>query len=194
MPGRETASAPQFFADAAAFRAWLEAHGGTARELLVGFHKVGSGLPSLTWPESVDEALCFGWIDGVRRRLDERSYCIRFSPRRPGSNWSAVNVARFEALRAAGRVEPAGLAAFARRLEAKTAVYSYDRAAEPELTAAERARLAADPAALAFFETVAPSYRRAVVHWVTGARRPETRERRFARLLASCAAGERLMP
>ena len=155
---------------------------------------MGSGRPSLTWPESVDEALCVGWIDGVRRRVDEHAYQIRFSPRRPGSTWSAVNVARFEALLAAGRVLPAGRAAFERRIERRTAVYSYEGQAAPGLSAEELAALESDPVAGEWFRKVAPSYRRAVVHWVTSAKRPETRARRFARLRASCAARVRLMP
>ena len=112
---RAPGAVPTFFATAAAFRQWLELHAAEATELLVGFHKVDSGRPSMSWSESVDEALCFGWIDGIRRRLGEASYSIRFTPRRPGSIWSAVNTRRAAALAAQGRMAPAGLAAFEAR-------------------------------------------------------------------------------
>ena len=117
-----------FFATPQAFRQWLERHAASAPELLVGFHKVGSGRPSMGWSESVDEALCFGWIDGIRRRLDEHTYSIRFTPRKPSSIWSAVNIAKVEQLQAAGRMTPAGLAAFAHRKAHKSAIYSHEQA------------------------------------------------------------------
>jgi uncharacterized protein YdeI (YjbR/CyaY-like superfamily) len=186
--------APVFFASAADLRTWLERHADSAGELIVGFHKVGSGVPSLTWPESVDEALCFGWIDGVRKRIDERAYQIRFTPRRPGSVWSAVNVARARDLIAAGRMTPRGLATFEERTEARSRVDSYERSREPELTPSEAARFRKNRRAWGFFERTPPSYRRGILHWIASARRPETRERRLARLIAACAAGQRLMP
>jgi uncharacterized protein YdeI (YjbR/CyaY-like superfamily) len=122
-----TTAAPRFFATAAAFRAWLERHHASAAELLVGFHKVGSGTRCMTWPESVDEALCFGWIDGVRRRLDDHRYTIRFSPRRPRSIWSVVNTRRAEALKNAGRMSAAGVKAFDTRDPERTHRYSFER-------------------------------------------------------------------
>ena len=184
---------PRFFATAAEFRAWLAAHHTTEPELLVGFYKTGSGVPSITWPESVDEALCFGWIDGVRRRLDERRYTIRFTPRRPGSTWSEVNTRRMEELIAAGRVAPAGLAAYAARDEAKTAQYSYEarnRPLDPEYEAEFRAH----PAAWEWFQAQAPSFQRTAQWWVMSARQEPTRRRRLAQLVADAAAGRRPRP
>jgi uncharacterized protein YdeI (YjbR/CyaY-like superfamily) len=184
---------PVFFAMPAEFRAWLVANHATAAELLVGFHKVGSGRPSITWPQAVDEALCVGWIDGVRRRIDEASYSIRFTARRPGSIWSAVNIARVTALGAAGRMLPAGMAAFERRDEAKSAIYAYERphaTFEPNDEAAFRA----DVAAWAWFEARPPSYRRTAIYWVVSAKRPETRARRLARLIDDSAAGREVGP
>lgn len=183
---------PQYFDSAFAFRAWLQAHAATAAELLVGYHKVGSGRPSLSWPESVDEALCFGWIDGVRRRIDDQRYSIRFTPRKPGSNWSAINIAKVEQLRAQGRMTPAGEAAFARRTDAKSVIYAYEQPYTAELSADELEGFQREAAAWRFFEATPPSYRKVVLHWVTTAKRAETRAARLARLMQACAAGERL--
>jgi len=180
---------PQFFATQAAFRRWLEAHHAKERELLVGFYKRGSGKPSITWPESVDEALCFGWIDGVRKSLSEEAYTIRFTPRKTTSIWSAINVARVAALQALGKLTPAGERAFAARTERRTGVYSHERSEAAALDPEQQKRLAASPAAAAFFAGQAPWYRRAATHWVVSAKRPETRERRFAELLACSAEG-----
>jgi uncharacterized protein YdeI (YjbR/CyaY-like superfamily) len=182
---------PTFFASGADFGAWLAEHHDRAAELWVGFHKVHTGVPSLTWPEAVDEALCVGWIDGVRRSLGPSAYTIRFTPRRPRSTWSAVNVRRVAELTAAGRMRPAGLAAFERRSAAKDGIYAYERRADALGGEAERA-FRAQPAAWAFFESQPPGYRRTVAHWVASARRPETRERRLATLIAHSAAGERI--
>ena len=180
---------PVYFATPADFRAWLAAHAATASELVVGFHKVATGRPSLSWPQAVDEALCVGWIDGVRKRIDDERYQIRFTPRRPGSIWSAVNVARVEALTREGRMQPAGLAAFARRTEARTGVYTHEQRGEPELPAPLRERFQADAAAWAWFEAQPPGWRRTVLRWVLAARQAPTRERRLERLVA--AARER---
>jgi uncharacterized protein YdeI (YjbR/CyaY-like superfamily) len=183
-----------YFAGPGEFRAWLERNGGRARELVVGFHKVGSGTPSLTWPESVDEALCFGWIDGVRRSVDATRYTIRFTPRTPTSTWSAVNMARARELVRLGRMRPAGQAAYDARADERTATYSYEQRRAAALPSAQERRLRADRAAWAFFAAQPPSYRRTAVYWVTSAAREETRERRFASLLACSAAGERIAP
>lgn len=179
-----------FFARPEDFRAWLAELHASARELWVGFHKKGSGRPSLTWPESVDEALAFGWIDGVRKRLDETSYTIRFTPRRPGSTWSAVNVGRVEDLTATGRMQPPGLAAFAARRADRTGTYTYERTSEldPESTR----RFQSEPQAWAFFSTQPPGYRRKAIGWVTSAKREETRQRRLGELIADSAAGRRI--
>jgi uncharacterized protein YdeI (YjbR/CyaY-like superfamily) len=183
---------PRFFASPAELRAWLEEHHASAAELWVGFHKRVTGRPSLTWPESVDEALCFGWIDGVRKSLGAESYAIRFTPRKPGSGWSSVNLAKMKALLAEGRVAPAGLAAFERRSEAKSARYSYEQRHAAELGPELEARFRARKRAWAFFESQPPGYRRLTAYWVTSARREETRLRRLDQLIACSAAGERL--
>jgi uncharacterized protein YdeI (YjbR/CyaY-like superfamily) len=184
---------PTFFACADDFRAWLQAHGERSAELIVGYWKVGSGRPSLSWPESVDEALCVGWIDGVRKRIDEASYCIRFTPRRPGSIWSAVNIANAERLIAQGRMQPRGLAAFEARQARKSAVYAYEQPEMAQLTPDELARFRQNPVAWAFFENSPPSWRKPLLHWLATARKPETRERRMVRLMDACARGERFL-
>jgi uncharacterized protein YdeI (YjbR/CyaY-like superfamily) len=183
---------PQFFATPADFRAWLQAHAASAPELLVGYHKVGSGLPSMTWSESVDEALCFGWIDGVRKRIDEQRYSIRFTPRRPGSIWSAINLAKVAQLRAAGRMTPAGEAAFARRQDHKSVIYSYEQPVLAELSPAELRTFKRQRDAWRFFEASPPSHRKALLHWVCAAKKPETRARRLGLLMQACAEGRRL--
>jgi uncharacterized protein YdeI (YjbR/CyaY-like superfamily) len=185
---------PTFFATPADFRAWLERHHDSVSELLVGFHKKGSGRPSITWPEAVDQALCFGWIDGVRRRVDDASYTIRFTPRKPRSTWSAVNVERMKELIAGGLVAPAGLAAFERRGDDRTAIYSYEQRRSAALDPDQERRLHADERAAAFFEAQPPSYRRAAIHWVTSAKKPETRERRLTQLIECSAAGQLVSP
>ena len=183
---------PRFFETAAAFRRWLEKNAHREAELVVGFRKVGSGAPSLTWPESVDEALCFGWIDGVRKRIDDASYKIRFTPRKPGSIWSAINIAKVEALVAAGRMRPAGAEAFARRSEHKSRVYSYEHEGALALDAAELRAFKANKPAWRWFEAAAPSYRKRMLFRVVKAKQPETRARRLAKLVDACAEGRKL--
>lgn len=185
---------PRFFATPADFRAWLEAQHQTAPELLVGFYKKSSGLPSLTWPESVDQALCFGWIDGVRRRLDETSYAIRFTPRRTRSIWSEVNRKRFGELAAAGLVQPAGQRAFEQRVAERTGVYSYERAEHGVLDAAAERAFRADAAAWAYWEARPAWYRRAAAHCVGSAVREATRQKRLATLIGDSAAGRTIAP
>ena len=173
---------PTFFRDAAAFHQWLAQHHDARAELLVGFHRKGTGKPSITYPEALDEALCFGWIDGVRRRLDDTSYTIRFSPRRPKSIWSHVNIARVGVLTADGRMQPAGLAAFARRDESKSDLYTYEARSRGFDEKQERL-LRAEPRAWRFFQSQSPWFQRNVSFWVMSAKREETRERRMASLL-----------
>ncbi|HEV2530889.1 YdeI/OmpD-associated family protein [Phenylobacterium sp.] len=180
--------APVFFATPADWRAWLADHHASAAELSVGFQKVGSGKPSINWPQSVDEALCFGWIDGVRHRIDDEAYRIRFTPRKPGSVWSRVNLKRFAELKDQGRVAPAGQAAFDAR---RASTYSYESQAG-ELTPEESARFAANAAAWATFRAAPPGYRRIVLHWIASAKRPETRARRLDQLIDVSAAGRRI--
>ena len=181
---------PTFFATAADFRTWLEAHHETAPELLVGFWKKGRGKPSIDWPEARDQALCFGWIDGIRKSLGAESYTIRFTPRRKGSIWSNVNVERYAALRKAGRMTEAGVRAYEEN-EGRQGVYSYENALE-ELSPAEIERFRADQAAWADWEKRPPGYRKAVLHWIASAKRPETRARRLATLIADSAAGRKI--
>lgn len=183
---------PIFFEDAQAFRAWLEAHAATATELVVGFHKRGSGRASMSWPESVDEALCFGWIDGVRTRIDETTYRIRFTPRKPTSIWSAVNIAKVQVLQAQGRLTAAGALAFARRRDDRSGVYAYEQPQTAELSAEELRSFRRDRAAWTYFEGTPPSYRKVVLHWVTTAKRAQTRAARFDTLVQACRAGRRL--
>jgi uncharacterized protein YdeI (YjbR/CyaY-like superfamily) len=183
---------PTYFASAAAFRRWLETNADRATELLVGFYKVGAGRPSMTWSESVDEALCFGWIDGVRKRIDDTRYTIRFTPRRPASIWSAINISKVEKLQAAGRMTPAGARAFEQRTEARSVVYAYEQTATTSLGDEELREFKRNATAWRYFEATPPSYRKVVLHWICSARKPETRRKRFDRLFEACAAGRRL--
>jgi uncharacterized protein YdeI (YjbR/CyaY-like superfamily) len=182
---------PVFFASAAEWREWLQEHHDTATECLVGFIKVTTGEANMTWSESVDEAICFGWIDAVRRRIDNRRYSIRFTRRKPGSIWSAVNVQKVEALRAAGRMLPAGEKAFASRSEGKTAVYAYEKA-PVEFDRTETTAFRRNGQAWDFWQAQAPWYRRNATYWVVSAKRAETRTRRLEQLIADSAHGRRL--
>jgi uncharacterized protein YdeI (YjbR/CyaY-like superfamily) len=184
--------APNFFPNAQAFRKWLESNASTAAELIVGYYKVATGKPSMSWSESVDEALCFGWIDGVRRRLNDEAYQIRFTPRRPNSIWSTVNIAKVEKLQTEGRMRPSGLVAFEKRTLAKSEVYAYEQEAPDELSPAELREFKRNKFAWQFFENSPPSHKKVVLHWVCGAKQQETRQRRFSKLLEACAAGQRL--
>jgi len=184
----------RFFETPAQWRAWLEANHATATEVEVGFRRKATGLPTMTWSQAVDEALCFGWIDGVRHSIDETGYCNRFTPRKPASTWSKVNIAKVEALEAAGRMTDAGRAAFARRTEERSGIYSFEGDRRDTLPEPYAAVLAADAAAQADFAARPRYYRRAVVHWITSAKREATRERRLAQLVESSAAGEEVPP
>ena len=189
---RRMPTRPRFFKTPAAFRAWLERHHGTKRELLVGLFKTGSGKPSITWPESVDAALCFGWIDGVRKRVDELSYTIRFTPRKRASTWSSVNARRAQALGRQGLMRPAGVKAFEARRENKSGIYSYEQRPRA-LIEPYAGLLARNTKARAFFESQAPSYRRAAIWWVVSAKKEETRLKR-ARSLIALSAKSKLIP
>lgn len=180
---------PRFFTSPDAFRAWLVRNHARATEVLVGFHKRATGKPTLTWPQSVDEALCFGWIDGVRRRIDNTAYSIRFTPRKPTSIWSAINVRKVEALRAAGKMTPAGERAFSHRKPHKTGVYSFERKAAAVLPPAYARRLRAATPAHAYFTAQPAWYQRTSIHWVISAKQEATRERRLAQLIADSAVG-----
>lgn len=178
-----------YFANSEEMRAWLAANHGKLDEQWVGYYKKDSGIPSITWAESVDVALCFGWIDGIRKRIDETRFKIRFTPRRRGSAWSARNIARMDALQAAGLVQAAGRAAFAARTPSPPVPVG-SATLPPEF----QARLKARADARRFFEGLSRSLRKQSVAWVTAAKRPETRERRLESLIAACAAGELIPP
>ena len=182
---------PRFFATPEKFRAWLAKNHGSSPELLVGFHKKGSGKPSIDWPQSVDEALCFGWIDGVRRNIDAGRYSIRFSPRRERSIWSSINIRRVKALSKEGRMSEAGLAAYKRRSKDRSAIYAYEQRASAKLTPAETRAFKANAAAWEYFSKLAPSYRQKALYWITSSKKPGTRETRLARIIAMSAASEK---
>jgi uncharacterized protein YdeI (YjbR/CyaY-like superfamily) len=184
---------PVFFNSPEALRRWFARNAAAEAELIVGYMKRGTGVASITWPESVDEALCVGWIDGIRKRLDDTRSAQRFTPRRKGSNWSAINVDKVATLTAQGRMRPAGLRAFAGRTEAKTGVYSYEQA-ETHFSDDELERFRAVPAAWADWERRAPSYRKAVTFWVTSAKGADTRARRFEALIADSTDGVPVRP
>jgi uncharacterized protein YdeI (YjbR/CyaY-like superfamily) len=186
--------AAKYFTDPSEFRAWLAKHGAARGELLVGFHKRGTGTPSLTWPQSVEVALCYGWIDGKRQRIDEARYTIRFTPRRPTSIWSAINIEKIAQLRAAGLMTEAGERAFALRNESKSRVYSFERAEAATLAPTDERRFRANKAAWAYFQAQPPWYRRTAYHWVISAKREETRDRRLAQLIADSAAQRTIPP
>lgn len=181
---------PTYFPTAADFRRWLETHHEAAPELLVGFWKKGTGKPSIDWPQARDQALCFGWIDGLRKSLGDDAYTIRFTPRRKGSIWSKVNVERFEALKADGLMTSAGERAYEEN-KGKSGLYAYERelaALGPE----DEAKFRKNKAAWADWEKRPPGYRKVVLHWVTSAKKPETRARRLAILIESSAKGEKI--
>jgi uncharacterized protein YdeI (YjbR/CyaY-like superfamily) len=180
----------EFFDTAAAFRRWLAAHHASERELLVGFHKKASGQPGISYKEAVDEALCFGWIDGIKKRVDEHRYTHRFTPRRAGSIWSLINTNRAKELIALRRMAKPGLLAFERRDPKKTGIYSFERPSTFN-SALERA-FRRNTAAWAFFRAQPPGYRRLLTFWVMSAKQQATRERRLAALVKSSAQGKRI--
>lgn len=180
-----------FFPRPADFRKWLEKNHATTKELLVGFHKKDSGRPSIIWPESVDEALCFGWIDGVRKRVDEVSYTIRFTPRKSTSIWSAVNIGRVEALIREGRMKPAGMKAFEKRRENRSGIHAYEQR-RAQLEEPYASLLRKNEAAWRFFEAQPPGYRKLVSWWILSAKKEETQLNRLKKLIAESARGRRL--
>jgi uncharacterized protein YdeI (YjbR/CyaY-like superfamily) len=185
---------PTFFATPADLRTWLKANHEAEPELLVGFHRVGSGKPSITWPESVDQALCFGWIDGVRRSMDGTSYTIRFTPRRPGSTWSLVNIRRARELIAEGLMSPAGLKALESRADDSSGIYSYEQRRDAELDDSQQAFFQANEKAWSFFQEQPPWYRRAAAWWVVSAKREETSTKRLATLIECSERGQAVPP
>jgi len=182
---------PIFFSTAADFRDWLEANYQTLNVLMVGYYNVGSGTPSPTWSESVDEALCFGWIDGIRRSIDDQSYCIRFTPRKPKSNWSEVNLKKVDELIRLGRMKPAGLAVYRNRISKNSASYSYENRPEsftPELEAVFKR----NAKAWEFFCKQAPSFQKTHRYWVMSAKQELTQLRRLEKLIVACENAKRL--
>ncbi len=181
----------QFFSKPEDFRSWLEENHQTEKELWVGFHKVSSGIPSITWPESVDEALCFGWIDGVRQSIDEKSYKIRFTPRNPKSIWSAVNIRKIEHLTKLGKMRPAGLEAFKKLDPKKATVYSFEQE-NISLDKSFEQKLKANKTAWKFFQSLPPSAKKLTIHWVMSAKRNDTRLTRLDTLIKCSEEGQRI--
>ena len=181
-----------FFRSPADFRKWLEQHHASTRQLWVGYHKKSSGKSSMTWPESVDEALCFGWIDGLRKTIDEKSYKIRFTPRQPKSNWSAINIRRVQELIRDDRMRPAGRMAFALRAPARSGAYSYENRKTAVLDRAAQRRFRSSPVAWSFFQAQAASYRQSAIWWIVTAKKEETRAQRLQKLIATSTLGKRL--
>jgi uncharacterized protein YdeI (YjbR/CyaY-like superfamily) len=183
----------RFFAKPENFRKWLEAHHGNTNEQWVGFYKKASGRPSITWPESVDEALCVGWIDGLRKTIDAKSYKIRFTPRKKTSNWSGVNIGRVKELTKQGRMRPTGLKAFEQRRDEKSGIYAYENRKLAELGEAEEKQFRARPKAWDFFQNQPSGYRKLMTWWVISAKREETKKKRLEKLIAESEAGRRLL-
>ena len=179
---------PTFFAEQSDFRKWLQKNHKRETELLVGFYKVGSGKPSMTWSQSVDEALCFGWIDGVRKSIDKDSYQIRFTQRKPTSIWSAININKIEELTKRGLMRPAGLASFKKRIESKSKIYSYEKD-EVELPPNFKKQFRANKKAWAYFQSLAASYKKVSTHWVVSAKQETTKIKRLNQLISDSAAG-----
>jgi uncharacterized protein YdeI (YjbR/CyaY-like superfamily) len=187
-------SKPLFFPSPSAWRAWLKKHHADTEELWVGFYKRDSGRPSITWPESVDGALCFGWIDGVRKSIDDISYRIRFTRRRPRSVWSAVNVRRATELSTLGLMHPAGLAAFEKREGKRSEIYSYEQRKNAKLPPAYEKEFRRHPAAWKFFRALAPWYQRTSTYWVISAKKEETRLKRLGLLVDHSERQQKIPP
>lgn len=183
---------PVFFKKSSDFRKWLSKNHKTKTELLVGYYKVDSGIPSMTWSDSVDEALCFGWIDGVRKSIDKTSYTIRFTPRKPTSIWSVINIKKMEVLTQKGLMQPAGLASFQLRKEHKSKIYSHENEAKKFPPEFEK-KLKANKPAWEYFTTQAPSYQKVVVHWILGAKQEKTQWSRFEKLVKASEVQKRLL-
>jgi uncharacterized protein YdeI (YjbR/CyaY-like superfamily) len=181
---------PIFFPNTETLRKWFEENHLKASELLVGYYKTSAQKETITWSESVDEALCFGWIDGIRRSIDEEGYCIRFTPRKPGSNWSAVNIEKTEKLIRCGKMTEAGLIAYSRRKDSKSRIYSYETAREFHLSGEMEDEFKKNTAAWQYFQSQTPSYRKITIRWVLSAKQEATQQKRLAELISSSAAGD----
>lgn len=183
---------PKFFKSQEEFREWLREHHDKRGELIVGFYKVSSDKPSMTWPESVDQAICFGWIDGIRRKIDEESYSIRFTPRRPDSTWSKVNIAKVAKLKKEGLMRPAGLRAYEKRTEERSGTYSYEGKA-PNFSKEFRDEFRKNKKAWEHYRAQPPYARKMSEKWVMSAKMEKTRERRLAKVIDACEKGEKLV-
>lgn len=182
---------PKFFLTQSEFRQWLEENHDKETELIVGFYRINSNKPTMTWSEAVDQALCFGWIDGVRRKIDEESYSNRFTPRRPNSNWSAVNIKKIEELTAKGLIKPAGIAAFEKRKEEKSAIYAYENKPTEFPQDFEKV-FRANEKAWKFFEKQANWYRKTIMYWVLSAKQEVTQKSRLEKLIFECENERRM--
>lgn len=180
-----------FFENQNKFRDWLELNHNKETELVVGFYKVNSGKPSMTWSESVDQALCFGWIDGVRKSIDNESYCIRFTPRKANSIWSTINIKKIVVLTKAGLMKTEGLQAFALRKEEKSNIYSHENK-RAEFTSDFLKQFKKNKTAWTFFTSQAPSYQKVITHWIMSAKREETRQSRLEKTITSSEQKKRL--
>jgi uncharacterized protein YdeI (YjbR/CyaY-like superfamily) len=185
---------PVFFATSTELGEWFERHHATESELILGYWKKGAGKPTVKHSEAVEQALRFGWIDSIGRRIDEERWSVRFSPRRPGSVWSKVNVTKVAELTERGLMHPAGIAAFEGRKPDRVAIYAYEQPESAELDAGQVARMQTVPEAWAWYSAQSPWYRKATAHWISTAKRPETRERRLAQLITDSAAGRAIPP
>ncbi len=182
---------PLFFSNQLKFREWLKRHHADEKELLVGFYKVTSGKESMTWPQSVDQALCFGWIDGVRKSIDEESYTIRFTPRKTTSIWSSVNIKKIKDLTEKGLMQVAGLEAFKHRKDDKSSIYTYEKK-EMVLDKALEKKFKSNKQAWDFFQSMAPSYKKSVINWLMTAKQESTTQRRFDELIKDCEAKRKI--
>ncbi len=182
---------PLFFRDQKEFRKWLEKNHKTSSELLVGFYKVNSGKPNMTWSQSVDEALCFGWIDGIRRSIDKESYCIRFTPRKPTSNWSNVNIKKVEELKRKGLMTKSGLDAYKKRKELKSGIYSFENIM-PKLNDTLENLFKENLNAWEFFERQSPSYRRTLINWIMSAKQDKTKFARLNQIISASSDQKRI--
>ena len=185
---------PKFFAKPTNFRKWLDKNHEKVKEQWVGYYKKGTGKPSITWPESVDEALCYGWIDGLRKSIDDERYMIRFTPRKPKSHWSDVNIKRVTALKKLGLMQPAGLETFKKREGKKSRLASYEQKKEIKLSKEFENTIKANKKAWEYFKSTAPSYKRQCIWWVMSAKREETKLKRLNTLIESCEQGEKIPP
>ncbi len=193
MPAMAAVMKPRFFKSTTEFRKWLSKNHATATELWVGYYKAGTGSTGMTYMQSVEEALCFGWIDGIRKSIDDKSYTNRFTPRKPTSTWSAVNITLVEKLIAENRMTQAGLTAYSARKDSNSAIYSYEK--RPDRFPAElEERFRKSRRAWNYYQKQPPWYRRTTLHWVTSAKKEETRLRRLAKLIEDSSVGQWIGP